>query len=88
MEDIINSTKIGKTCTKIPMDSKMVPKISGEDRKSGRPVFKCDKCGRTSNLANTCIKTTKINQVEVIEEVGCTEEKEESDLDSAVCEDT
>ncbi|MBW0573630.1 hypothetical protein O181_113345 [Austropuccinia psidii MF-1] len=31
---------------------------------------------------------TKINEVQVIEEVQCTEEKEESDLDSAVSEDT
>ncbi|MBW0508575.1 hypothetical protein O181_048290 [Austropuccinia psidii MF-1] len=30
----------------------------------------------------------KINEVQVIEEVQCTEEKEESDLDSAGCEDT
>ncbi|MBW0581649.1 hypothetical protein O181_121364 [Austropuccinia psidii MF-1] len=31
---------------------------------------------------------TKINEVQIIEEVQCTEEKEESDLDSAVSEDT
>ncbi|MBW0539290.1 hypothetical protein O181_079005 [Austropuccinia psidii MF-1] len=32
MEDIITRTRIGKTWTKIPMESKMVPKISREDR--------------------------------------------------------
>ncbi|MBW0559503.1 hypothetical protein O181_099218 [Austropuccinia psidii MF-1] len=70
------------------MESKMVPKISREHRKPGRPVLKCHKCGSTSNLANTCSKNTKINEVQVIEEAQCTEEKEESDLDSAVYEDT
>ncbi|MBW0571748.1 hypothetical protein O181_111463 [Austropuccinia psidii MF-1] len=38
MEDIITRTRIGKNWTKIPMESKMVPKISREDRKSERPV--------------------------------------------------
>ncbi|MBW0556709.1 hypothetical protein O181_096424 [Austropuccinia psidii MF-1] len=88
MEDFITRTRIGKTWTKIPMESKMVPKISKEDRKPERPVFKFHKCGSTSNLANTCTKKTKINEVQVIEEVQCTEEKEESDLESAVSEDT
>ncbi|MBW0555949.1 hypothetical protein O181_095664 [Austropuccinia psidii MF-1] len=88
MADIITRTRIGKTWTKIPMEYKIVPKISREDRKPERPVLKCHKCGRTSNLANTCTKKTKINEVQVIEEVQCTEEKEESDLDSAVSEDT
>ncbi|MBW0549336.1 hypothetical protein O181_089051 [Austropuccinia psidii MF-1] len=82
MEDIITRTRIGKTWTKIPMESKMVPNISIEDRKPERPVLKCHKCGSTSHLASTCTKKTKIN------EVPCTEEKEESDLDSAVSEDT
>ncbi|MBW0590202.1 hypothetical protein O181_129917 [Austropuccinia psidii MF-1] len=88
MEDIITRTRIGKTWTKIRMESKMVPKISIEDRKSERPVLKCHKCGSTSHLANTCTKKTKVNEVQVIEEAQCTEEKEESDLDSAVSEDT
>ncbi|MBW0590615.1 hypothetical protein O181_130330 [Austropuccinia psidii MF-1] len=88
MADIITRTRTGKPWTKIPMEYKMVPKISREDRKPERPVMKCHKCGSTSNLANTCIKKTKINEVQVIEEVQCTEEKEEYDLDSAVSEDT
>ncbi|MBW0530653.1 hypothetical protein O181_070368 [Austropuccinia psidii MF-1] len=62
MEDIISRKKIGKMWTKIPMDSKMVPKISREDRRPERPVLKCHKCGSTSNLANTCTtKTKKMN---------------------------
>ncbi|MBW0507871.1 hypothetical protein O181_047586 [Austropuccinia psidii MF-1] len=43
---------------------------------------------KISHLANTSTKKTKINEAHVIEEVQCTEEKEESDLDSAVSEDT
>ncbi|MBW0483922.1 hypothetical protein O181_023637 [Austropuccinia psidii MF-1] len=66
MEDIITRTRIGKTWTRIPMESKMVPKTSREDKKPEIPVLK----------------------FQVIEEANCTEEKEESDLDSAVSEDT
>ncbi|MBW0554486.1 hypothetical protein O181_094201 [Austropuccinia psidii MF-1] len=88
MEDIITKTRIGKTWTKIPIESKMVPKTSREDRRPEKPVLKCHKCGSTSHLANTCTKKTKINEVQVIEEVQFTEGKEESDLDYAVSEDT
>ncbi|MBW0584090.1 hypothetical protein O181_123805, partial [Austropuccinia psidii MF-1] len=88
MEDIITRTRIGKTWTKIPMESKMVPKIPREDKIPERPILKCHKCGSTSHLANTCTKKTKINEVQVIEDIQCTEEKEESDQDSAVSEDT
>ncbi|MBW0565035.1 hypothetical protein O181_104750 [Austropuccinia psidii MF-1] len=87
-EDITTRTRIGKTWTTIPIESKMVPKISREDRRPGKPVLKCHRCGSTSNLAKTCTKKTKINEVQVIEEAQCTEEKEESDLYSAVSEDT
>ncbi|MBW0588925.1 hypothetical protein O181_128640 [Austropuccinia psidii MF-1] len=88
MEDIITRTRIGKTWTKIPMESKMVSKIPREDRRPEKPVLKCHKCESTSNLANTWTKKTKINEVQVIEEVQCTEEKEESNKDSAIFEDT
>ncbi|MBW0555115.1 hypothetical protein O181_094830 [Austropuccinia psidii MF-1] len=82
MEDIITRTRIGKTWMKMPIESKIVPKISREDRRPEKPVLKWHKCGSTSHLANTCTKKTKINRVKVIEEVQCTEEKEESELDS------
>ncbi|MBW0565124.1 hypothetical protein O181_104839 [Austropuccinia psidii MF-1] len=82
MEDIITRKKIGKTWTTIPMESKIVPKIYREDRKPERPVFKCHKCGSTSHLANTCTKKPRINEVQ------CTEEKEEPGLDSEVSEHT
>ncbi|MBW0586115.1 hypothetical protein O181_125830 [Austropuccinia psidii MF-1] len=88
MEDIITRTRIGKTWTRIPIGSKMVPKIPREDKRPERPVLKCHKCGSTSHLANTCTKKTKINEAQVIEGIQCTEEKEESDQDSAVSEDT
>ncbi|MBW0578955.1 hypothetical protein O181_118670 [Austropuccinia psidii MF-1] len=88
MEDIITRTRIGKTWTKIPTESKMVPKISREDSRPEIPVLKCHKCRCTSHLANTWNKKTKINEFQVIEEVQLTEEKEESDLDSEVSEDT
>ncbi|MBW0537309.1 hypothetical protein O181_077024 [Austropuccinia psidii MF-1] len=88
MEDIITRTRIGKTWTKIPMSSKMVSRIPRKERKQERPVLKCHKCGSTSNLAKTCTQKTKINEFQVIEGIQCTEEKEESDQDSAVSEDT
>ncbi|MBW0555570.1 hypothetical protein O181_095285 [Austropuccinia psidii MF-1] len=88
MEDIITRTRIGKTWVRVPMEFKMVSRTSREDKRPERPVLKCHKCGSTSHLANTCTKKAKINEVKVIEEVQCTEEKEESDLDSTVSEDT
>ncbi|MBW0527432.1 hypothetical protein O181_067147 [Austropuccinia psidii MF-1] len=87
MEDIITRTRIGKTWSKNPMKCKIVSKIPREDRRPERPVLKCHKCG-TTNLANTCSKKTKINEVQVMEEIQYTEEKEESDHNSAVCQDT
>ncbi|MBW0557682.1 hypothetical protein O181_097397 [Austropuccinia psidii MF-1] len=54
----------------------------------GKTWTKTPICGSTSPLANTCTKNTKVNEVQVIEEVQCTDEKEESDLDSEVSEDT
>ncbi|MBW0510673.1 hypothetical protein O181_050388 [Austropuccinia psidii MF-1] len=88
MEDVITRKIIGKTWTRVPMESKMVSKTSREDKRPERAVLKCHTCGSTSYLANTCTKKTNINEVQVIEEVQCTEEKEESDRDFAVSEDT
>ncbi|MBW0523581.1 hypothetical protein O181_063296 [Austropuccinia psidii MF-1] len=88
MEDIVARTRIGKTWTRIPIELKIVSKASSEDKRPERPFLKLNKGGRTSHLANTCTKKTKIDEAQVIEEVKCTEEKEESDLDSAVSEDT
>ncbi|MBW0574768.1 hypothetical protein O181_114483 [Austropuccinia psidii MF-1] len=62
--------------------------ITREYRRPERPALKCHKYGSTSNLANICTKKTKINEVQVIEKFKCTEEKEESDQDLAISEDT
>ncbi|MBW0528669.1 hypothetical protein O181_068384 [Austropuccinia psidii MF-1] len=88
MEDIITRARIGKTWTRTPIESNMVPIISRDDKRPEKPVLKCHKCGSTSHLTNTCTKKTKINEVQIIEEVQYTEEKEESDQDSAVSEET
>ncbi|MBW0590573.1 hypothetical protein O181_130288 [Austropuccinia psidii MF-1] len=88
MKDIITRTRIAKTWTKIPIESNIVSNIPREDRRPEKPVLKCHKCGSTSHLANTCSKKTKINEAQVLEEVHCTEEKEESDQGSAIYEDT
>ncbi|MBW0519492.1 hypothetical protein O181_059207 [Austropuccinia psidii MF-1] len=88
MEYIITRTRIGKTWIGVPMESKMVSKPYREYKRPERPVFKCHKCGNTSNLAKACTKKTKINKFQVIEEFQSTEEKEESNLDAAVSEDT
>ncbi|MBW0522114.1 hypothetical protein O181_061829 [Austropuccinia psidii MF-1] len=87
MEDRVTRTRIGKTWTRSPMESKTVPKTSREDRRPERSLFKCYKCGNTSNLAKAWIKMTKINEVQVIEEVQFSKEKEESDQDSGISED-
>ncbi|MBW0583871.1 hypothetical protein O181_123586, partial [Austropuccinia psidii MF-1] len=88
MEDIITRTRIGKTWTKNPMESKLVSKIPREERRPEKPVLKCHKYGSTSHLANTCTKKTNNNEVQIIEEIQCTEEEEEYDQDSEVSEDT
>ncbi|MBW0523829.1 hypothetical protein O181_063544 [Austropuccinia psidii MF-1] len=88
MEDIITRTRIGRTWTRVPTESKMVSKTFREDKRPEIPVSKCHKCGSTSHLANTCNKKTKIHEAQVIEEAQCTEEKEDSGPDYAVSEDT
>ncbi|MBW0538267.1 hypothetical protein O181_077982 [Austropuccinia psidii MF-1] len=67
MEDIITRTRIGKTWTRVPMESKMFSKASREKKNPERPVLKYHECGSTSHLANTCTKKAKINEVQVIE---------------------
>ncbi|MBW0560661.1 hypothetical protein O181_100376 [Austropuccinia psidii MF-1] len=65
----------------------MVSKIFRNDKRPETPVLKCHKCESTSHLANTCTKKMKIHEVQIIEEVQYTKEKEESDQDSAVSEE-
>ncbi|MBW0537918.1 hypothetical protein O181_077633 [Austropuccinia psidii MF-1] len=80
MEDNITRTRSGKTWKRVPMESKMISKTSREDKRPERPVLKFHKCGSTSHLANTCTKNTKINEVQVIEEIQGTEQKEEFNI--------
>ncbi|MBW0505374.1 hypothetical protein O181_045089 [Austropuccinia psidii MF-1] len=88
MEDIITRTRIGKAWTRSPIESKIVQKNSRKDRRPKRPVLEFCKCGSTLNLATNCTKKTKINDVQIIEEIQCAEEKEESDQYSVISEDT
>ncbi|MBW0520239.1 hypothetical protein O181_059954 [Austropuccinia psidii MF-1] len=87
MEDITTRKRIGKSWTRNPIESKVVSNTSKEDKRPERPVLKFHKCGRTSHLANNCTNNTKINEVQIIEEVQCAEEKEESDQDYAISDD-
>ncbi|MBW0461708.1 hypothetical protein O181_001423 [Austropuccinia psidii MF-1] len=66
----------------------MVPKTFREDRRPEKSLLKCNECGITSHLANPCTKKTKINDAPVIEEVQFAEEKEESNHDSKISEDS
>ncbi|MBW0493183.1 hypothetical protein O181_032898 [Austropuccinia psidii MF-1] len=88
MEDIITRTRMGKAWNSAPIESKIVPKISRDEKRPERPGLKSNKCGSTSHLANNCTKKTKINEVQIIGEVQYTEEKEESDQDSVFYEET
>ncbi|MBW0498943.1 hypothetical protein O181_038658 [Austropuccinia psidii MF-1] len=84
MEDIMTRTRINQTWTRRPMESKILPKTPRDDKRPEKPDLKCHKCGSTSHLANTCTNKTKMNEVQVIEEVQCSEEKEESDQYSSI----
>ncbi|MBW0503943.1 hypothetical protein O181_043658 [Austropuccinia psidii MF-1] len=88
IEDIIIRKRIGKNWTRNPREYKVVRRTSREDRRPEIPVLKCHKCGSTLHLASTCTKKTKINEVQVIEELKCAEEKEEYDQDSEFSEET
>ncbi|MBW0484936.1 hypothetical protein O181_024651 [Austropuccinia psidii MF-1] len=88
MEDIITGTRISNPCTRSPIDSKSVPNTSREDRRPERPSVKFHKCGSTSNLARNCTKNIKIDEAQVIQDLQGSEEKEESDQDAAISEET
>ncbi|MBW0496120.1 hypothetical protein O181_035835 [Austropuccinia psidii MF-1] len=88
MEDIITRTRIAKTWTRTPVESKMVPNISRDDKRPEKPILRCHKCGSTSHSANTFNKKTKTNEVQITEEVQHNEEKEESDQDYEFSEET
>ncbi|MBW0472730.1 hypothetical protein O181_012445 [Austropuccinia psidii MF-1] len=88
MEEIISRTRIGETWIRNLMESKIIRNTYKEYRRSKRPVLKCKKCGSTFHLAKVCTKRTKINEVQLMEEVQCAEEKEKYDQDSEISDDT
>ncbi|MBW0465794.1 hypothetical protein O181_005509 [Austropuccinia psidii MF-1] len=71
MEHMITRTRIGKTWTRCPRESNIVPKYSQEYKIPERRVLNYHKCGSTSHLANTFTKKAKTNEVQIIEDVQC-----------------
>ncbi|MBW0537903.1 hypothetical protein O181_077618 [Austropuccinia psidii MF-1] len=66
MEDITTRTKIGRDRYKPPMDNKTSGKpIPKPNKLHDKAPLKCHKCGSTSHLANTCLKKTRINEIEI-----------------------
>ncbi|MBW0532514.1 hypothetical protein O181_072229 [Austropuccinia psidii MF-1] len=66
MEDITTRTKIGRNLYKPPIDNKTSGKpISRPNKPQNRAPLKCNKCGITSHLANTCSKKKRINEIEI-----------------------
>ncbi|MBW0535656.1 hypothetical protein O181_075371 [Austropuccinia psidii MF-1] len=66
MEDITTRTNIDRNWYKPPIDNKTSGKpISKPNKPQDRDPLKCHKCGSTSNLANTCPKKTRINEIEI-----------------------
>ncbi|MBW0555892.1 hypothetical protein O181_095607 [Austropuccinia psidii MF-1] len=64
MEDITTRTKIGRNWYKPPMENKTSGKpIPKPNKPYDKAPLKCYKCGRTSHLANTCPKKTRINEI-------------------------
>ncbi|MBW0540138.1 hypothetical protein O181_079853 [Austropuccinia psidii MF-1] len=66
MEEITTRTKLGRNWYKSPMDNKTSGKpIPKPNKPIDKAPLKCHKCGSTSNLANTCPKKTRINEIEI-----------------------
>ncbi|MBW0581410.1 hypothetical protein O181_121125, partial [Austropuccinia psidii MF-1] len=66
MEEITTRTKISRNWYKPPMDSKTRGKpIPKPNEPHGKAPLKCHKCGSKSHLANTCLKKTRINGIEI-----------------------
>ncbi|MBW0460977.1 hypothetical protein O181_000692 [Austropuccinia psidii MF-1] len=76
MEDIITRTRIRETLTRNPMESKVVPKTSRQERRPEIPVLKCHKCGSTSHFANTCKKIPKSMKFNSLERFSVMERKQ------------
>ncbi|MBW0583525.1 hypothetical protein O181_123240 [Austropuccinia psidii MF-1] len=80
MEDITTKIKVGRNWHKAPIDNKTSGKtVSIPNNTQYRAVLNCHTCGSTSNLANTCPKKTRINEIE-IEKDDDTKEKNDVSL--------
>ncbi|MBW0559759.1 hypothetical protein O181_099474 [Austropuccinia psidii MF-1] len=76
MEDITTRTKISRRWYKPSMENKTSGKpISKPNEPHYKDPLKCQKCGSTSHLANTCPKKTRMNEIE-IEQDGTKETKD------------
>ncbi|MBW0563538.1 hypothetical protein O181_103253 [Austropuccinia psidii MF-1] len=77
IKDITARTKIGRNWYKPSMDNKKSGKpIPKPNKPHDKAPLKCYKCGSTSNLANTCPKKTRINEIEI----GKDDTKETNDV--------
>ncbi|MBW0532921.1 hypothetical protein O181_072636 [Austropuccinia psidii MF-1] len=75
MEDISTRRKIGRNLYKPPIKNKTSGKpILRPNKPQERDPLKFNKCVSTSNFANTCIKKTRIIEIE-IEKTKYTKEK-------------
>ncbi|MBW0530604.1 hypothetical protein O181_070319 [Austropuccinia psidii MF-1] len=64
MEDITTRTKISRNRYKPPINNKPSGKpISSPNKPQDRDTLKFHKYEITSHLANTCLKTTRINEI-------------------------
>ncbi|MBW0502685.1 hypothetical protein O181_042400 [Austropuccinia psidii MF-1] len=69
MEDITTRTKISRNWYKPPMDNKTSGKpIPKPNKPHGKLLLKCQNCGSTSHLANTCPKKRRINEIEIVKD--------------------
>ncbi|MBW0589494.1 hypothetical protein O181_129209 [Austropuccinia psidii MF-1] len=66
MEDITTRTKIGRNWYKTSMENNTTGKqIQKTNEPHEKAPLKCHKCGSKSNLANTCPKKPRINEIEI-----------------------
>ncbi|MBW0531693.1 hypothetical protein O181_071408 [Austropuccinia psidii MF-1] len=66
MEDITTRKRIGRNWYKTPMDDKTSGKpITKPNKPHDKSPLKFNKCGSKSHLANTCLKKTRIYEIEI-----------------------
>ncbi|MBW0502429.1 hypothetical protein O181_042144 [Austropuccinia psidii MF-1] len=62
--DIVTRTKIGRTWIKLDIKSPNKPmKPFKSNTPNANEQIKCHKCGGIGDLANNCLKKTKINEI-------------------------